>query len=455
MISKQDRIAIIGGGPAGLSLGMYLEEAGFTNYVIYEKSNEVGGKCCSPSYNGKNYELGALMGVPSYYAVHDVELFTGVTHDGPKMSRQYKNYHGEIVDPFAKKPWWKKLYNEKTLNQVKLLGKLLLTKYKGYDVNGHRGVASGSFEGRLSTPTRPFVKGNNPFLKDLALPFKDFCKLNHVPLVTRMWNAPFTAFGYGYFEDIPAAYVLKYLDFQTMMNFASCNLWTWEKGTQNLFKSLNEKLLHPARLNSFIQSIERYDEQVLIKVNGQVEEFDYVIFASPLDHLASFVDVSKEEKDLFSCIKSEAYDSLGVTLKDYPKTSIFIEKNLDSKNVGHLMTYYLRYSEIPDSLVSTYALRSRRGNVLLKEDECFNNVYSDLERLGNPLEKVIFKKTWYYFPHVSSIDYQKGWYQRMEALQGNNHTFYAGEVMSFGDMDEVVEYSRELVERFFSLTYGK
>ena len=28
-------------------------------------------------------------------------------------------------------------------------------------------------------------------------------------------------------------------------------------------------------------------------------------------------------------------------------------------------------------------------------------------------------------------------------------TYYAGEVMSFGDMDETAEYSRELVERFF------
>ena len=34
-------------------------------------------------------------------------------------------------------------------------------------------------------------------------------------------------------------------------------------------------------------------------------------------------------------------------------------------------------------------------------------------------------------------------------MQGNLNTFYAGEVMSFGDMDETAEYSRELVERFF------
>ena len=42
-----------------------------------------------------------------------------------------------------------------------------------------------------------------------------------------------------------------------------------------------------------------------------------------------------------------------------------------------------------------------------------------------------------------------GTYDKVEAMQGKYDTFYAGEIMSFGDMDETAEYSRELVERFF------
>ena len=38
---------------------------------------------------------------------------------------------------------------------------------------------------------------------------------------------------------------------------------------------------------------------------------------------------------------------------------------------------------------------------------------------------------------------------KVEAMQGKYDTYYAGEIMSFGDMDETCEYSRELVERFF------
>ena len=89
-MDKNIRIAIIGGGPAGLSAAMYLEKKGYNNYVVYEKSDHVGGKCHSPHYNGKRYEMGAIMGCPSYKAVFDCEEFGGATHEaGPKLVSEF------------------------------------------------------------------------------------------------------------------------------------------------------------------------------------------------------------------------------------------------------------------------------------------------------------------------------------------------------------------------------
>ena len=47
MANLNERICIIGGGPAGLSAAMYLEKKGYNNYAIYEKLNKVGGKAWS------------------------------------------------------------------------------------------------------------------------------------------------------------------------------------------------------------------------------------------------------------------------------------------------------------------------------------------------------------------------------------------------------------------------
>lgn len=462
-MDKNMRICIVGGGPAGLSAGMYLEKKGYTNYSILEKSDRVGGKCWSPYYNGKRYEMGAIMGVPSYYAVHDVEEFCGITHDGPKLNRNYKDASGKVIEPFARtlgniirNPWLLKMKK-----QLTKFGELLETKYQGYDVNGHRGVAEGRYDGFSVTPGREKVEGVNPNLKDLALPFKEFCEKNGCELVQKIWIGPFTSFGYGYFDEIPAAYVLKYLDFQTCMNFVKVNLWTWEQGTQYIWEQLNDHIMHPARLNSNIEKVERRDGKVFVTVNGEVEEYDKIIVTAPLyvadgnmgcnNGMVDYFDARDDEKELFSKIDYERYtvQAFTTTPENHPEISYYVFDNMVPEKLGHLMVYYRRWKETVDQVITTYALRTHKNMKEIPYEECNKMVLDDLKTMGNPAEEVINKWSVYYFPHVSCEDYAAGWYDKVEAMQGKYDTFYAGEVMSFGDMDETAEYSRELVERFF------
>ena len=454
MHDLNERICIIGGGPAGLSAAMYLEQKGYKNYTVMEKNDHVGGKCNSPYYKGRRYEMGAIMGVPSYYAVKDVEDFCGITHDGPQLNRNYKSKEGEIIEPFEPKKNITKIPRLlKMKKQIKKFGELLETKYKGYDVNGHRGVSEGRYDGYAVTPGREKVEGVNPNLKDLALPFKKFCELNGVELVQDIWIGPFTAFGYGYFDEIPAAYVVKYLDFQTTMNFVKVNLWTWKNGTQYIWEQLNEHLANQARLNCNITKVERHDNKVYVTVNGEVEEYDSIIVTSPLQFLPDYFDVTEQEKALFSKIDYERYDVLAVETKpeDHPEISYYVFDNMDPKRYGHLMVYYRRWKDTKDQVITTYALRNHTGDPEIPYDKCKRRVLRDLQIMKNPALNVVNENSWYYFPHVDSKTYASGWYEKVEAMQGSNNTYYAGEVMSFGDMDETAEYSRELVERFFSV----
>ena len=452
MANINEKICIIGAGPAGLSAAMYLEQKGYFNYTILEKEDHVGGKCHSPHYNGRRYEMGAIMGVPSYYAVHDVEEFCGITHDGPKLNRNYKNLKGKVIEPFEPKKNPLKIPRLlKMRKQLKVFGELLETKYKGYDVNGHRGVAEGRYDGYAVTPGREKISGENPNLKDLALPFKEFCELNGVELVQDIWIGPFTSFGYGYFDEIPAAYVLKYLDFQTTMNFVKVNLWTWKEGTQYIWECLNDKLRNQARLNCDITSVERRDGKVFVTVNDVVEVYDKIIVTAPLQFLPKYFDATEEEKELFSKIDYERYDVLAVETKpeNHPEISYYIFDNMTPERYGHLMVYYRRWKDSVDQVITTYALRNHRGKRTYKTTACKKIVLQDLEAMGNAASKVVNEKNWYYFPHVFTEDYAAGWYDKVEAMQGMNGTYYAGEIMSFGDMDETAEYSRELVDRFF------
>jgi hypothetical protein len=209
MANVNDRVCIIGGGPAGISAAMYLQKKGYTDYVIYEKLNKVGGKSYSPKIevNGqeRTYETGAIMGAITYHAVHEVEEFAGVTHaDGPDMRRMYRDKTGKEIFPFdiTKDPSIKKTRDLlKLKSQMKKLVKIMNTKYAGYDCYGHIGVAQGRYNGLSKEIDRPLqrMQGVNPNLKDLALPFDEFCKLNGVEEVMKIWIGPYTSFGYGFF----------------------------------------------------------------------------------------------------------------------------------------------------------------------------------------------------------------------------------------------------------------
>lgn len=449
-----ERIAIIGGGPAGLSAAMYLEKAGYKNYVVYEKDGEVGGKCHSPTYNGKRYETGAVMGCDSYFSVMEVQEFCGDVGQewtGPKLAKKYKTLKGKTYDPFNPKNPKNLPRLLRTKKQLKKIATLLETKYKGYDVNGHRGVASGHYEGFDASDNKTWISGDNENLKDLAMPFKDFCKLNGVEQIQDVWIAPFTAFGYGYFDEIPAAYVLKYLDFYTLMEFVKTNLWTWKDGTQSIWEHLNDKLAHPAVLNAGITKVERKDNKVYVTVNGAVEVFDDIIITAPLQYMDRYFDATPEEKGLFSKIDFERYDVLGCTIKEgkYPDISYYMFDNMEPKRLGHLMVFMDRWREDKDQVITTYSLRNRLDQDEIPYDECRKMVLDDMKVCGPEVDKIDTEHSWYYFPHIYTEDYANGWYDKVEAMQGQKNTYYAGEVMSFGDMEETAEYSKALVYRFF------
>lgn len=44
---------------------------------------------------------------------------------------------------------------------------------------------------------------------------------------------------------------------------------------------------------------------------------------------------------------------------------------------------------------------------------------------------------------------REGFFDTLEALQGKNHTYFAGELLTFSTVDQTTWYAEELVERCF------
>ena len=486
MAKFDERICIIGGGPAGLSAAMYLEKKGYKNYVIYEKLNKVGGKCWSPKikvkHNGmeeeRSFETGAIMGAITYHAVSEMEEFGGYYHKGPdfkegepNMRREFRKVTGEIDHPFEPKVNFsvKKLLGlVKLKKQMKRLNQLMQTKYVGYDCYGHIGVAKGEYFGiskgvdgycgatkENSFPN--YIKGTNPNLKDLALPFAEFCKINKVEEVQRIWIAPFTSFGYGFFDEIPAALVMKYLDVTTALEFVNMKLWTWQDGTQQIYVHVNEKLAHPALLETEVVKVER-PEGAKIKVTvkdkkgERVEEFDKLVVTTPLDLFAKFADADEVEKELFSKIIHERYCDYIAIFEEgkSPVISGYLVENMVPEKLGHAMVYYNRWQCLgADCPATVYALANHTGTPDVDYDVVMKTMDEDMEKVGFPVKQKLYAQEVYYCPHVSAQDYADGWYDKLEAIQGKHNTFFAGEIISFGDMEDTCAASKDIIGRFF------
>ena len=245
------------------------------------------------------------------------------------------------------------------------------------------------------------------------------------------------------------------------MNFVKVNLWTWKDGTQYIWEQLNDHLKNHARLNSEISHIERVNGKVYVTVNGNTEEYDKLIVTAPLycgdgnlgatNGFVDYADARDDEKEYFSKIDYERYTVQAVLTKpeDHPEISYYVFDNMVKERLGHLMVYYRRWKDQIDQVITTYALRTHKDMKEVPYEECNKMVLEDLKTMKNPASEVINKWSVYYFPHIYSEDYKNGWYEKVEAMQGKYDTYYAGEIMSFGDMDETAEYSRELVDRFF------
>ena len=485
MADKNEKICIIGGGPAGLSCAMYLEKKGYSNYVIYEKLNKVGGKCWSPKlkvkHNGveeeRSFETGAIMGAITYHAVSEMEEFGGYYHKGPdfkhgepNMRREFRNLDGTVDHPFEPKVNFsigKMLKLIKLKKQMKKLNELMQTKYVGYDCYGHIGVAKGEYYGISkgvdgycgATKDNSFpnyIKGKNPNLKDLALPFSEFCKINGVEEVQRIWIAPFTSFGYGFFDEIPAALVMKYLDVTTALEFVNMKLWTWQDGTQEIYECVNRKLQHPAVLETEVVKVERPDGKINVTVRKDGEEstetFDKLIVTTPLDYFKDYADATDEEKTLFSKIIHERYCDYIATFEPgkSPNISGYMVDNMVPERLGHAMVYYNRWQHLGrDCPATVYALANHTGTPDVDYDTVMKTMDEDMKKVGFPIKEKLFAQEVYYCPHVSADDYADGWYDKLEALQGTLNTYYAGEIISFGDMEDTCAASKDIIGRFF------
>ena len=419
---RNHKIAIIGAGAAGVSAAHYLKQKGYRYITLYDRRQRVGGKCFTQVIGGRNYELGALVVGNGYDCVRGLINDAGLTTaplDSIKLMDIENPNHLVQADYHH--------YARPILSMVKVLSSYLMKCRHQLSPPGYIGLEKSDLAG--VTMDQWLRRNRLDHLKSLLSPY-------------------YVSWGYGYLEQVSAAYVFKLLDFYIRIlariylvpgkNQPSSYL---REGYQKLFEIIADPF--ELILGVEITKIDRR-KGVEIQCGGEKRKFDALILACPFQKTLPFIDADTEESALFNKIRTFNFYTVTATVKNLPPDHlVFICNHLTSLRAGHMVSWYRRW---PDCDIVVFYLLSHQVQSM---DRLVTGLRRDLTRIGVTIAKVHCCDHWHYFPHVPPTEFAKGFYPSFEKMQGRRHTWYTGELLSFSTVEHVVAYSKGLIERYF------
>jgi hypothetical protein len=444
-ISKDARICIVGAGAAGLSTAYFLKKQGYRNISILEKTGRIGGLCCSITYNSRSFDLGANYLTPAYK-----EVLKMAEEVGAKL---YSEGPGQVYNPAKSQPG-QPVYTS-----------ILQAVTEGTDlVTFAASVARFTWERLCLEPilSVPGFRGISQH-PELTQPFLDWLKQKDIACLQKLFEIPLTAMGYGYLDEIPTAYALKYMTldtFGTLVSYGADLQCGWPKRFIDGFQRFWERISWGLniRLNINIQEIKRgktiqvkfTELEQIIDQYQPVEktlECDYLVLACPLtlDVLGSFLDLSTTEEKLFQQLVINPY-SLTTYLIPNLQLPTRVTNVLPLDQMGQ--PWFISQQFADNDLIAFYTRMDCESKIT--KADVIKGIQSTVENLGAQVDENYYTyDEWPYFPHVTSEVMQSGFYDRLEAMQGELQTFYVGGALNFELVETIVEYTKALVANKF------
>lgn len=428
-MDRSQRICVVGAGPGGLSAARALQQAGYRNVTVYERSGRAGGQVNSARYrtpDGRDltYELCALqpMGSPNLNAIlRDV----GVTYDRARKVRIHSLAESKLI--FGGTP------------------REIFTPALGRDV-----VAITRALGRYRALARPGLRLDGA-LRELAIPFTDW--IDH----QGFGEVFYALFQYSLGGLItfqredrrpPAIYGMKIFmqAFRPPVRYINGKLVLIREGFQQVWERVAQRL--DVRYGRNIEKIERSPQGVAVHADGEVKRFDRLIVAS--QEYRTFLDCTPDEELVAEKRKSVGSLRAVFIAQDCPIDDMELFSDCAMKRRGAScigMTSYGTFGDGYRLLSGSYVLADPKGDVEKQVRDLTDEVLGYLG--GRFVDFVQINAVPGFGGYFDTEDVLGGIYERSEARQGQNSTYFVGETLSCGTNALVVDYSYDLVKRFF------
>ncbi len=411
------KIAVIGGGPGGLSAAQFIQDSGH-QVVVFEKEKRIGGKSFSFNSGDAFNEMGTC-----YTTRQHVIVKRWMKAHGIHLRRLGEaRYDDAPVVDYVKKGAGPPLVVQ-ALKFVNAAGRL------------RKRIAEAPSEAAVLAEASMTV---DAWLARLDLPKLDLAMHRILP-----------AQGYGYAQEVTIGQTVQWCDFDLLISGVLNDMHMPVEGWSEFWNRFATRF--DIRLEARIEHIERRDNSVIVVSGGGRERFDALISTLPMDEFARLTDLLPAEQAILD----------GVEWQNYTTTLVA------SKNwfTGAQVHGYSRACKDP-SLRGAMLGSRREGDVMedgarlyvtgqfsngLTPPELREILLSDIERLGVQVETVIYARTWKYFPQYRADAVADGLFTAMREAQGGKRTWFSGATFSHELVSSVVERSRlsvrDLVQR--------
>lgn len=436
------KIAIIGAGPSGFGAAEAFrskEFAGRFEITIYEKNDYVGGKCCTVDEKGNvtngqpgGYEMGATIIAKhtSNYKALSAMIDAQGTELKPFIEKDRHMFRYMKRGKFIS---IKQIYLAQLFHQPRKFFQAL----RGYDAY-------------TSDYMKYVIRRTDGYANQSKALYKSVSKKYGKPVYTRLAGI-MQGFGYADMDDKhltpPALYYHQYIE-PSIFAFPT---YIVKGGTQGIWAKLADS--YPANsvcLNETVAHIERHQDLVRIRTNKRIEDYDYVVVATPLKPALSFLDTTPEEHEFMSKMKHNHYVSVLCQTSDLGSVGLFnLPAMITKRKIGEVMFAYQRYSDSNYVVAYLYV----KPGAKLSDNSIIDSVERDLKKslrvsIINKEQAKVFH--WQdYFGHLDTKTLKSGWYEEFDRhYQGQQRTLYVSSGLHMETVGASFQYGNSMGKKY-------
>lgn len=405
------KIAVIGGGPGGLSAAQFLQEAGH-QAVVFEKESRIGGKSFSFTSGDGLSEMGTCYTTRQHVIVKRWMRAHGVTL---KRLGEARYDDAPVVDYVKNGPGAPLIVQ--ALKFVTEAGRL-----------------------RKQIVASPSDK---TVLAESAMTVDDWLARLKLPKLDLAMHRILPAQGYGYAKEVTIGQTVQWCDFDLLISGVLNDMQMPVEGWSEFWNRFATRF--NVRLEARIEQIDRRESEVTIVSGGVHETFDALISTIPMDEFAKLTTLLPAEQAVLQGVEWQNYTTTLVASKNWFKAA--------------QVHGYSRACKDP-SLRGAILGARREGSVLedgahlyvtgqfsnsLTPPELREILMSDLQRMGVQVDTVIFAKTWRYFPQYRIDAVADGLFTALREAQGGKRSWFSGATFSHELVSSVVGRSQASV----------